>query len=215
MPSSDSVSIGQRRCVRPRLADTSAVKPVSTTMVRSALADHPGEVVHRHRPVVRVAADEMVRAPGVAPGVADGEDLVFSHRVSHCRPSPRPQSFSASTAIFTPARSCCSSIGERESRSAQPRFSASVISSSVRLQSAHRHADLACRARRPATRPCGRSAARRRAGRRCRAGTGRSARRRCAGGPARPGAPPPTASSGSTPALTPMVKTSASAGCIA
>src|SRR5215208_3315974 len=45
---------------------------------------HPHEVVHRHRPVVRVAADEMVAAPCLAGGVADGEELVFlvGHAIS-------------------------------------------------------------------------------------------------------------------------------------
>ena len=37
------------------------------------------------------------------------------------------------TLICTPARSSCSSIATRESRSPQPRLSASVISSSVML----------------------------------------------------------------------------------
>src|SRR5262249_29841672 len=40
--------------------------------------------------------------------------------------------FSFGTAIFTPARSTCSSIDTRESRSLQPRLSASVNSSSAR-----------------------------------------------------------------------------------
>src|SRR5205807_8606753 len=38
---------------------------------------HPHEVVHRHRPVVRVAADEMVAAPRLAGGIADGKEFVF------------------------------------------------------------------------------------------------------------------------------------------
>ena len=38
---------------------------------------HPHEVVHRHRAVMRVAADEMIGAPGIALGVADRVELVF------------------------------------------------------------------------------------------------------------------------------------------
>jgi len=43
----------------------------------------PDEVVHRHRPVMRVAADEMVGAPGVALGIADRIELVFGERAVH------------------------------------------------------------------------------------------------------------------------------------
>ena len=38
---------------------------------------HPHEVVHRHRPVMRVAADEMIAAPRLAGRIADGEEFVF------------------------------------------------------------------------------------------------------------------------------------------
>ena len=43
------------------------------------------------------------------------------------------RSRSGSTATLMPARSCCSSMTERESRSPQPRLSASVISANARL----------------------------------------------------------------------------------
>ena len=37
----------------------------------------PNEIVHRHRAVMRIAADEMVGAPGVALGVTDRVEFVF------------------------------------------------------------------------------------------------------------------------------------------
>ena len=37
----------------------------------------PDEIIHRHRPVMRVAADEMVAAARVALGIADRIELVF------------------------------------------------------------------------------------------------------------------------------------------
>jgi len=43
------------------------------------------------------------------------------------------RTFSTGTAILTPARSSCNSMATRESRPAQPRFMASVNSSSARL----------------------------------------------------------------------------------
>jgi hypothetical protein len=43
----------------------------------------PHEVVHRHRPVVRIAADEMVRPPRLARRIADGEEFVFGQSFSH------------------------------------------------------------------------------------------------------------------------------------
>ena len=44
----------------------------------------PHEIVHRHRAVVRIAADEMIAAPRIAGGIADGEQLVFliGHAIS-------------------------------------------------------------------------------------------------------------------------------------
>src|SRR5215216_6655083 len=45
---------------------------------------HPHEVVHRHRAVVRIAADEMLAPPRLAGGVADGKEFVFllDHAIS-------------------------------------------------------------------------------------------------------------------------------------
>jgi hypothetical protein len=42
---------------------------------KAALASDrgPDEIIHRHRPVMRVAADEMVAAPCLTLGVADRE----------------------------------------------------------------------------------------------------------------------------------------------
>ena len=37
----------------------------------------PDEIVHRHRAVMRIAADEMIGTPGVALGIADRIELVF------------------------------------------------------------------------------------------------------------------------------------------
>ena len=44
----------------------------------------PHEIVHRHRAVVRIAADEMIAAPRIAGCIADGEELVFliGHAIS-------------------------------------------------------------------------------------------------------------------------------------
>src|SRR6185437_11941317 len=41
----------------------------------------PHEVIHRHRTVVRIAADEMVAPPRITRGVANGKKLVF--RLAH------------------------------------------------------------------------------------------------------------------------------------
>jgi hypothetical protein len=43
----------------------------------------PHEIIHRHRAVMRVAADEMVGTPGVALSVADRIDLVFREMGVH------------------------------------------------------------------------------------------------------------------------------------
>jgi len=43
----------------------------------------PDEVVHRHRPVMRVAADEMIGSPGVPLGIANGIELVFGKMAGH------------------------------------------------------------------------------------------------------------------------------------
>src|SRR6185295_7248552 len=37
----------------------------------------PHEIIHRHRAVVRIAADEMLAPPRLAGGIADGKELVF------------------------------------------------------------------------------------------------------------------------------------------
>ena len=72
-------------------------------------ADHPGEIIHRHRRVVRVAADEMVGAPGLARGVADGENFVLGHcpsPISRPRPgsrAPRPRLRCRKSACRAPA----------------------------------------------------------------------------------------------------------------
>src|SRR3984893_17049361 len=50
---------------------------------------HPYEVIHRHRPVMRIAADEVRGPSRVTGGITDGKELVieFGHDVSHfaCR----------------------------------------------------------------------------------------------------------------------------------
>ena len=43
----------------------------------------PDEVIHRHRPVMWIAADEMVGTPGVALGIADRIELVFGKTAVH------------------------------------------------------------------------------------------------------------------------------------
>ena len=40
----------------------------------------PNEIVHRHRAVMRIAADKVVRTPSIALGVADRVKLVFGER---------------------------------------------------------------------------------------------------------------------------------------
>jgi hypothetical protein len=44
----------------------------------------PNEIIHRHRPVMRIAADEMIAAPRVALGIADRIELVFGEVSVHC-----------------------------------------------------------------------------------------------------------------------------------
>src|SRR5262249_50438289 len=50
----------------------------------------PHEIVHRHRAIMRLAADEGIGPPRLAGGVADGEELVFrpGHDVSAQKISP-------------------------------------------------------------------------------------------------------------------------------
>src|SRR5713101_8852503 len=46
--------------------------------------DDPGKIIHWHGPVVRVAADKMVRAPRIAGRIPDGKNFVFRQLLSHC-----------------------------------------------------------------------------------------------------------------------------------
>src|SRR3954469_19628876 len=57
----------------------------------SATPRHPDEIVHRHRTVMRVAADEMIATARLARRIADGKQLVFrfGHEVS-CLQRPHP-----------------------------------------------------------------------------------------------------------------------------
>jgi hypothetical protein len=41
------------------------------------IADQPHEIIHRHRRVVGIAADEMLGAPRIAPRVADRKNFVI------------------------------------------------------------------------------------------------------------------------------------------
>jgi hypothetical protein len=43
----------------------------------------PNEIIHRHWAVMRVAADKMIRTPGVALGIADGIEFVFGEMAVH------------------------------------------------------------------------------------------------------------------------------------
>jgi hypothetical protein len=43
----------------------------------------PDETVHRHRPVMRIAADEVIGASGVVLGIADRVELVFGKMAVH------------------------------------------------------------------------------------------------------------------------------------
>ena len=49
------------------------------------MADYPDEVVHRHRSIVRVAADEMFMPPRLPGGITQREEFVF---VRHCQSIP-------------------------------------------------------------------------------------------------------------------------------
>src|ERR1700761_2108305 len=92
-PSRDRESIGSRSNVRPRLVPLLAGKAISLTHARAALGpffageadiDHhgavcipgkPHEVIHRHRSIVRIAADEVLVALRFAGGVAEGKQF--------------------------------------------------------------------------------------------------------------------------------------------
>ena len=43
----------------------------------------PDEIIHRHRAVMRIAADEVIGAPGVSLGIADRVELVFREIAFH------------------------------------------------------------------------------------------------------------------------------------
>ena len=43
----------------------------------------PDEIVHWHRPVMRIPADEVIGAPGIALGVADCVKLIFRKMAVH------------------------------------------------------------------------------------------------------------------------------------
>jgi hypothetical protein len=51
----------------------------------------PHEIVHRHRGVMRIAADEMIRASGVALGVTDRVELVFREMGVHSGLGEQPR----------------------------------------------------------------------------------------------------------------------------
>src|SRR4030095_10117983 len=68
-----------------RTAQERPLPPVSYFRVESGIDDkgatsspgQPDEIIHRHRAVVRIAADEMLAPPRLAGGIADGKELVF------------------------------------------------------------------------------------------------------------------------------------------
>ena len=60
---------------------------------------HPDEIIHRHRAVMRVAADEMVGAPGVALGIADRVELVFGEMGVHGDLGRRPRDCESTAAV--------------------------------------------------------------------------------------------------------------------
>lgn len=59
----------------------------------------PHEIVHRHRAVMRVAADKMVGAPGVALGVTDRVELVFREMGIHEGFGERTQGCESTAAV--------------------------------------------------------------------------------------------------------------------
>ena len=55
---------------------------------------HPDEVVHRHRHVVRIAAEEVLRPPRIALRVLHREDAVLAHGAHLAAPPPFPMAVS-------------------------------------------------------------------------------------------------------------------------
>src|SRR5436305_7731598 len=91
----DRVSVDAERTERlHRAAQEGALAFVRCLRVEASVDDkgaaftprHPNEIVHRHRTIVRVAADEMLAPPRLAGGIADGKELVF--RFGHGVPRP-------------------------------------------------------------------------------------------------------------------------------
>ena len=79
---SESLGRGAQE-LRRRAAASAVPNPVSTTQVRMLPDDRPDEVVHRHRHVVRVAADEVLGPPSFTFRVLD--------RVHRCEPYSGPR----------------------------------------------------------------------------------------------------------------------------
>ena len=52
---------------------------------KTALATdrRPDKIIHRHWPVMRIATDKVIGAPGVALGIADRIELVFGEMAVH------------------------------------------------------------------------------------------------------------------------------------
>jgi len=59
----------------------------------------PHEIIHRHRAVMRVAADEMVGAPSIAFGVTDRVELVFREMGIHGDLGERPRDCESAVAV--------------------------------------------------------------------------------------------------------------------
>ena len=93
-PSMRSASVGQPDVIAPALRRHRGGKAGVDHDLAPGAADQPDEVVERHRPVVRIAADEVLRLAPRVVRVLERVDLVASldgdpARISVCRPGRR------------------------------------------------------------------------------------------------------------------------------
>jgi hypothetical protein len=78
---------------------------------------HPDEIVHRHRAIVRIAADEVVGAPRITLGIADRVELVFGKMRVHAEPVLE---FPRGCLGIAPAPPQCEPVSTAYSRGEEP-----------------------------------------------------------------------------------------------
>ena len=78
----------------------------------------PYEIVHRHRAVMRIAADKMIGTQGVALGVTDRGELVFREMGVHER--PRGPTLGSDLGIAKAPRRCEPAIGYSRREESEP-----------------------------------------------------------------------------------------------